>query len=58
LFSRFKSEITPFCLTLNTAGSLKDDLSLPKGSKLAFVKRDMDQTNEQQRQFNKWPTSK
>jgi hypothetical protein len=39
------------------AGSLKDDRSLPVGSKLVFVEREMGQTNEQQRHFNKWPIS-
>jgi hypothetical protein len=39
------------------AGSLKDDSSLPRWSKLGFVKRDMGQTNEQQRHFSEWPIS-
>ncbi len=39
------------------AGSLKDDWFLPSGPKLAFVKRDTGQTNEQQRPFNEWPIS-
>jgi hypothetical protein len=34
-------------------GSLKNDLSLPRGSKLVFVKRIMGQTNEQQRHFKR-----
>jgi hypothetical protein len=37
------------------AGRLKDDRSLLRGLKLVFVKRDMGQTNEQQRRFNEWP---
>jgi hypothetical protein len=33
------------------AAFLKDDLSLPRGSKPFFDKRDLGQTNEQQRHF-------
>jgi hypothetical protein len=43
------------CHLFAGAGSLKDDLSLPGGSKLVFVKSDLGQIYEQQRHFNEWP---
>jgi hypothetical protein len=39
------------------AGNQNDDLSLPRGSTMVFLKIDMGQTNKQQRHFNEWPIS-